>query len=557
MGKLSEFFNNPGSRPTMYYRAPAAVPRPDGSTVTELHDVSSSGSSVSSKDKDDVSVNCSYAESDMNEVVLTKRGHVQTSRGFTGLRKGITDHCMDWMVAWAGSQFVFFFMWIILAVWCIIGIVYKAPSVWQVVMQDGQSIQCYIWDTLLMRQQLISTHEQLSVCGNVRSRIGTLKRLFSSRQLSRSSGKKDLKDDCVSVHSEEMQCNSVTERSATEGKLPSETWYDKFCSFTSVILGSLYVIIIFWICIFIWIGTGALWIDAGNSPPYTGEKTGSNPRLARFADNWQLYINTATAVVLMVCSVFLQNIRSRHDKYIGKFIRGIMTMDVDIETEARRKFGDFDTQNPVIAMETKKRGWGQRSIDFYADVIGTGIGIIIAIVVFSIWLGIGNQLSWSDDWWLIIGTYTGLMGYLDGFVIREAYHRITNKEEHSYRIVAEEDLELFHLAGITCPPEYTGLDIPTSKSLDYKVSAWISHVCSSPLSVLFAVCSVIGLIIISSALHWSTTGQLIANTPTMIIEAFLLIVLIQAHNWADQRRRIEVSSLYARRCILLAHLQRI
>lgn len=555
MGKISEFFNNPGSRPTMYYRAQIAGSRPDGGIVTELHHVPSSDSDILGKRKEEVSENYSYAESEMNEVVLTNKGDVETSRGFTGLRRGVTDRGMDWLVIFAGSQFIFFLMWIILAIWCIIGIVYKAPSVWQVVMQDGQSIQCYIWDTLLMRQQLISTHEQLSVCGDVRSRIATWKRLFSDRQLQDSSCKKDLKNDCVSIHFEEMG-DSSTEKSIADGKLPSETWYDKVCSFTSTILGSLYTIIIFWIGIFVWIGTGALWIDAGNNPPYTGEKTGNNPRLARFGNNWQLYINSATAVVLLVCSVFLQNIRARHDKYIGKFVRDILDMNIQIETEARRKSRDFDTPNPVIVAEARERGWGQKVIDFYADIVGTGIGIFIAIVVFSVWIGVGHLLDWNDDWWLIIGTYTGLVGYLDSFVIREAYRRITKHEEDTYRIVAEEDLELFTMVGITCPPRYTGLDIPESKSIDYKVSAWINRVCSSSLGVLFAVCSIIALIIASSAMHWSTMGQLIANTPTMIIEAFFLIILIQAHNWADQKRRIEISSLYVRRCILLEHLQR-
>ena len=73
-------------------------------------------------------------------------------------------------------------------------------------------------------------------------------------------------------------------------------------------------------------------------------------------------------------------------------------------------------------------------------------------------------------------------------------------------------------------------------------------------SVLVSVLIIIGLICASSGMRWSTTGQLIANTPTMIIEEFFLIVLIQAHNWADQQRRVEVSALLARRHILLAYI---
>ena len=651
MGKISEFFNNPGARPDMYHRAPIAGPMPGEIIDTELpidspsgeealknenemivtgastpgiiidtelpndwetlkknekeatvtgastagiifdtglpddweaskknenevtvtatsnasvildvempNDLSSSSESLKKEEEINVSSVAETCSTGRNEVVLTKNGNIETSRGFTGLRKGFADRCMDKMVAFAGSQFVFYLMWIILIIWCVIGIVYKAPGTWQVVMQDGQSIQCYIWDTLLMRQQLISTHEQFSVCGEVRSRIANMKRLFSNKPQAESCHRKEMKfADDVSIQVNDVHPDSSPDNLDVDSKLPSETWYDKFCSFTSTILGSLYSIIIFWVGIFVWIGTGALWIDAGNSPPYTGEKTGSNPHLARFGNNWQLYINSATAVVLMVCSVFLQNIRARHDKYIDKFIGGIMNMDLDIEREARSKFGDFVTPNPVVVMKVEKRRWAQKVIDFYADVVGTGIGLFIATIVFSVWIGIGHLMGWNDNWWLIIGTYTGLIGYLDGFVIREAYQRIIKQEEDCYQTVAEEDLELFHEAGIECPPQYTGLDIPISKSVDYKVSAWINWICSSTWSVLFAVLSVIGLIIASSAMHWSTMGQLIANTPTMIIEAFFLIVLIQAHNFADERRRIEVSSLYARRCILLEQIQK-
>lgn len=588
MGKIADFFNNPGARPDMYHCAPTAEPFSRDITDPEPIDcpkeeekalkkyeneLTITGSSTPNVLDDDFSSICeshkknevkrnvrSVAETcitERNEVTMTKNGNVVTSRGFNGLRRGFSDRCMDKMVAFAGSQFIFFLMWIILIVWCVIGIVYKAPSTWQVVMQDGQSIQCYIWDTLLMRQQLISTHEQFSVCGEVRSRTANIKRLLCDKPQVGSSQSKDVKvDDDLSIEVNSVQPDFNFDDFDVDSKLPSETWYDKFCSFTSIILGSLCSIIIYWIGIFVWIGTGALWIDAGNTPPYTGEKTGNNPRLGRFSNNWQLYINSATAVVLLVCSVFLQNIRARHDKYIDKFIGGIIDMDIRIERETRSRFRDFETPNPVVIVKFEKRGWGQKIIDFYADIVGTGIGVLIAIAVFAAWLGVGHLMGWDDDWWLIIGTYTGLAGYLDGFVIREAYQRITKQEEDCYRIVAQEDQQLFQLIGIKCPVQYSGLDISTSKSLNYKISAWINWICSCTLSVLFAVSSVIGLIIAASAMRWSTMGQLIANTPTMIIEGFFMIVLIQAHNYADERRRIEVSSLYARRCILLEHIKR-
>jgi hypothetical protein len=42
---------------------------------------------------------------------------------------------------------------------------------------------------------------------------------------------------------------------------------------------------------------------------------------------------------------------------------------------------------------------------------------------------------------------------------------------------------------------------------------------------------------------WSETAQLICLSPTMIIEGFFLLILIQAHNWADDERSNMVGEL--------------
>lgn len=168
-------------------------------------------------------------------------------------------------------------------------------------MQDGQSIECYLFDTLLMRQQIISTHEQYTFCGVVRSRMGTLKRLLDEHLLlERSNGtnpkciaskfcvqvmeseenmlvgnlevNNDIKSltDCenTNIENKETQSNYANTLEFDQS-LPSETWYDKFCSFTSIVLGRLYSIIIYWV------GAGALLINAGNSPPFTGQTQGT------------------------------------------------------------------------------------------------------------------------------------------------------------------------------------------------------------------------------------------------------------------------------------------
>lgn len=541
MGRIKEFFGNPGSRPDVQQQAPITTKtcaNPEEAVKDKF-------------DEDVVSLETgsdSNTEGKLSKLQFNKRGDIETSRGFTGLLKGRTDNFLDILVRIAGSQVVFFLMWAILIIWVVIGIVYSAPFNWQVVMQDGQSIQCYLWDTLLMRQQLMSAHEQVHVCGTLRSRIASYKRLFQQHAPEKDTEVKE-------VH---KSFEVESDQSTISGELPAESWYDKLSSCFSRLLGSLPVMIIFWLGIFVWIGCGAKPLPTGNSPPFTGETSGSNPRMAKFSDSWQMYINTATAICLLVSTVFLQNIRARHDKYLVKFLHGIFSMDEEIDYQLRKYYNDFVTPNPVITIHSKNRSTGDKLIDWYADVIGTGIGVIVAVVVFAVWLGIGNPMGWSDDWWLIIGTYTGLIGFLDGFVIRQVYFRIVGHEEINYRVVAQDDAEIFDMLGIHCPDEFSGLHTPKRKnSIDYRISSFINTICSSQWSVLASVLTILGLIIIASGLRWSTTGQLICNTPTMIIEAFFMIVLLQAHNWADQQRRIEVTALFMRRRYLLAYVEEV
>lgn len=541
MGRILRFLANPGSRPDVSQRAPLI-----GSTDEAIAQYKTpfDGVQAINSDSDESSVG------ELGDVEVKKEGCIITSHGFTGLQKGLSDRLLDRVVLFAGSQIVFFLMWVIIIIWIVIGIVYNAPENWQVVMQDGQSLQSYIWDTLLMRQQLISAHDHVNVCAILRSRLRTFKRLCKSYNPTHT--KEEEGDD--TVESRTYCVESVP--ADIKGCLPVEGWYDRLSSFAGKIIGSLSFMIIFWTGIFVWIGCGALPLDAGNEPPYSGRLSGSNPELKKFSDRWQLYINTATAVVLLVCTMFLQNIRARHEKFITKGLAAVFDIDQEIEQYLRTETGDVTTPNDVVTIHTKKRSIGEKGIDWYADIIGTGIGIFIAAAAIGTWLGIGNLMDWNSDWWLIIGTYTGLIGFLDGFVLRQVYFRIVSHEQENYDTVAQEDLELFQSLGIHCPDELiVDHESNVKKTIPFKISLFINNVCSSQWSVLASIIIIVALIAIASGLHWSTTGQLIANTPTMIIEAFFMIVLIQAHTWADQRRRIDVSSLFARRCILRSHVK--
>lgn len=568
MGRVKNFFGGPGDRPALHHRAPLIEHDQDivhqlKHNIVPVHRVSSARDTLVSSDsgslqeqEESTSLSDASTKLDVADVLLQEDGYINTNISFTGLQKSFMDKTLDKLVIWAGSQAMFYLMWVILIIWVVVGAVYNAPFNWQVVMQDGQSIQCYFWDTLLTRQQLTSTHEQVLVIAQLRSRISTFAKFLlgtdDDTTVEECTEKKDVVntevnscngdgDDEESEKSSQIvktnHCSIPFDQDAISGSLPIENWYDKLSTTFSWMVGSIPCMILFWICIFVWIGCGAI--------PQNGKK---------FSDDWQMEINTAVAVCLLISSFFLQNIRARHDLFTSKFLLKIHAMDSKIDLILRTANSDFATENPVITVEPSKRTKAEHLIDWYADIVGTGIGLVVAICVFAVWAGIGSPLHWSDDWWLIIGTYTGLVGFLDGFVIRQVYFRIINHEEDNFEMLAQDDTQLFQRLAIECPEEY--LSVPTHKrTLSYRISQFVNLCCSTQWSVLVSVIIIIGLICAASGMLWRTTGQLIANTPTMIIEEFFMIVLIQAHNWADEKRRIEIMGLFARRHILLNYVQ--
>lgn len=539
MGKISEFFGNPGFRTDVHLKA--SIPYASDS----LNEVDSSDSSDTSECKSLTEVEIDRSSSSdsikVGKFNVAENGEITTSIGFTGLKKNKTDVVLDWLVEVAGSQIMFFIMMVILIGWAIVGIVLSAPFDWQVVMQDGQSIQCYIWDTLLMRQQLMSAHEHMYICAELGSRITGFKKLLVNIT-------KESKGENVDANDHLPQFVELN------ADLQDKTWYDRLATCVSKILGSWYTIILFWCGIFVWIGCGALVIDAGNSPPYTGVTSGDNPQKTKFGNMWQMYINTATGVLLYLSTVFLQNIRARHDIFVARVINELFVMDVKIDRLLRDYCNDYKTEADIVTVKAQKRTKGEVVIDWYGDIIGTGVGVFIGCLVFTVWIIVGHPMNWNDNWWLLIGTYTGLVGFLDGFVIRQNYFRNVNSEEENYEKVIAQDFELYSILGIECPESLIHVPSTTNKSITYRASVAVNKICSHRYSVLASIVFIIALICIASGLRWSETGQLLANTPTMIIEAFFLLILLQAHNWADITRRAEIALLYNRRMFLLEYL---
>lgn len=503
MGALRDWFGYPGQRHDIHHSAGMMEPM----NLQEVDD-----------------------EKTLEKVIVESEKDVS----FNGLKATSFDKGLDWLVYIVGTKAAFLVMWIIVLIWVIVGIVCGATQDWQVVLQDGQSIQTYIWDTFLMRQQLIQSYEQNLIWSEFRSRTSTFRRLLPLALAQKA------KEDIPVIKVGKQTAEEVVGKN-----LPEQGWFDHLSTFISVWMGSAPAIIIYWVGIFVWVGCGALYADALNTPPFTGEYTGSNPKYQKWSNLWQLCINTATGLILLISSVCLQNVRARHDLFLTKVLHDVLHMDHEVE--AKLRFLTKDTEpNPSILIPTEKRTKAVYLIDFYGDIIGTGVGVIIICVVIIIWIIIGHPMSWSTNWWLIIGTYTGLIGFLDGFVVRNVYYRTTKFDDATQAITIEEEKQLFEEIGLPYPE----IVLEEDNSIVRRISEYVNDACSSTWGVGFSIFVILLLIIVASAMKWSETGQLICNTPTMIIEGFFLLILMQAHNWSDEELRVEVAALSMRRQIL-------
>jgi low-affinity ferrous iron transport protein len=436
---------------------------------------------------------------EVREIIFNERKSSRPSRIF------------DRVTNLAGTKYTFFLMLATLIIWAIVGAVTGTTQTWQIVIQDASSIQCYISDTLLMRQQQNNSRNLLKLVCQVRSRNRTCKRLLQRVCQESINGSEQTSQVQISIEKELIDT----------ADLPVENWYDRICNYVVLAIGSLFSFVIYWAGIITWIALG--------------------PRL-QWGNLWQLYINTATAVELTFTTVFLQNTRHRHTQYLEKCLQSIMKADAQMELRLRELTEDIDP-NPTAVISPDVVTKGNRAIDYYGAIMGSGAIVVISLIIFAIWIAIGPTMQWNSNWWLIIGTYTGLVGFVDGYVLRNDYFRSNAFADIQLQTLADEDAVLCKMLDI---PVLTEPVAPTN-SLHRRISQALGAVLSLPHAVLASLVVVVTVIVVASCMHWSERGQLICNTPTMIIEGFLLLVLIQAHHLSNEKRRIQFRSILVRR----------
>ena len=244
---------------------------------------------------------------------------------------------------------------------------------------------------------------------------------------------------------------------------------------------------------------------------------------------------------------FLAFLRERHVDYSRASLDAMYRTDAVLELKLRSLLGD-DIANPTIIIPAAKVNPLQRLINYYADVAGALTGMALLVGFIALWLAIGPILHFDSNWWLLIGTYCGLIGLNDGFVLRNVQSKFDTRVAQMFGELDLGDQQLL-----------TTLNLPISavasvnkETPSYRLSRIMNNVCGHELMVLAGILLIIGLLTGSTIMKWSETGQLLSNIPPSIIETFFMIILITGHNSADAQRRADMMNLFGRRVRLLA-----
>ena len=425
------------------------------------------------------------------------------------------DRWLDAVVRFSGSEPVFLTIVVGLLVWAFLGIPFGSSADWAVIISDVQAIVSYIFDSFLMRQQLNEYDRDMRASAMLRSRTISHKRMV--REIVGSSRFRTLT---------RAQLERVHGNNESEAELPAEGWAGRISTFLSAVLGHIVTCGLYWVGILVWIGFG---------------------QLCGWSDEWQLYINSSTSALMLLVFAFLANIQERHGAHLTRCLDALFRVDSAIEANLRSITGDA-TPNPIVTIPAPEVSRVQRAILYYADVVGTLVGIALLIMVMVAWLAIGPVLSFNSNWWLLIGTYAGLIGMNDGFVLDNVQSRLHAYVDGAFEQVHHDDLGL--LDDIQAPERVEQQD--WKPAISQRLSVRMSAFCSHEFTVILGALCIIGLIVGASAMRWTLTGQLLCNIPPSIIESFFMMILITGHNLSDQKRRNDLQTMHLRRLKILS-----
>ncbi|RMZ86751.1 hypothetical protein DV736_g6022, partial [Chaetothyriales sp. CBS 134916] len=221
----------------------------------------------------------------------------------------LLDRWLDNLVKFSSSDPMFLFILTTVLAWPFSGIRFGRSTDWTVTISDAQAILSYIFDSLLMCQQLNEYEMLVSVAASLQSRNVTNKRML--RKLLRS-------EQYWAIVPTLGEGLDPSEFSAD---LPMENWLD----LASHVLGHIGTICLYRICIFIWIGFG----------PY-----------CNWSDRWQLYINSSTSALMVLTFAFGANVPGAPPRLHYQV-----------------------TPNPTITIPAPKMNKLRRTIAYHADLV--------------------------------------------------------------------------------------------------------------------------------------------------------------------------------------------
>jgi len=309
----------------------------------------------------------------------------------------------------------------------------------------------------------------------------------------------------------------------------TQSRFSRCMIFSAKLFGHLSTVGLYWVCIFIWLGFG---------------------HSCGWSNRWQLYINDATSALMILVFAFLACLRECYADYTKTCVDAIFRLDATLELELRRLNQD-ELPNLTDVILPPKANYLQIIVYYYADIIGTLAGIIVLILVIITWAGVGPVFKFNNTWWLLIGTYAGLVGLFDSFVLRNIQGKVHESISSQVCLVEQGDEPIFAALSIPVP----SADDLKRPSLSRRVSRHMDKISSHLLMVVAGFFLTLGCLTSSSAMHWSLTGQLISNVPPSIIETFFMLILITGQNDAEAKARIDLTNIYYRRQRLLSFVK--
>lgn len=425
------------------------------------------------------------------------------------------DRWLDKVVAISGSNTVLFFTVAVLLAWALAGIKFSKNTGWQVGISDAQAIINMVFDAFLVRQQLNAHEQGLVVACHLQSRTLSHKRML--RTLSRMK-----KPQRVNL----LQGDTLH----TRADLPTEDMIGRICNAVSAFMGHIATVTGYVVCIIIWLAFG---------------------HYCHWSDVWFFYINTSTSALMVFMLALLANDRERHEKFLNQCTTRLMTVDTELEILLRDITRD-SVENEAVVIDAPAVSKLQRTINFYADLVGTLLGIALLIVTLVVWIVLGPVMKFDANWWLLIGTYAGLIGMNDGFVLKNLSNVCARYEDKHYEQQILDDKDLVATIGASSPKADETQAVTRA---DVRFSIAMGNFCSHEYTVAVGFMSILGLLLVASLMRWNELGQIICNVPPSIIESFFTLILITGHNIGDKQRRANLQSIYQTRLDLISNVK--